>query len=140
MNVSIMKGLTLRKITVKDNDKIFFSTTDGRYFLMYHLSQCCEYVVIDDICGSLDNLIGNPLLVSEEVSSEQSLESDYKSITWTFYKFATVKGWVDIKWYGTSNGYYSERVNFDEIKFIKRKNKDKDDSSLPSYEILEESN
>lgn len=140
MDVSIMKGLTLRKIIVEDNDKIFFSTTDGRYFLMYHRSDCCEYVVIDDICGKLKNLIGTPLLVSEETSSEQSWEDDFHSSTWTFYKFATVKGWVDIRWHGTSNGCYSEKVHFDEIKFIKRKNKDKNNFSLPSYEILKETN
>lgn len=137
MDVSIMKGMTLRKISVEDNDKIFFCTTEGRHFLMYHRSDCCEYVVIDDICGKLENLLNVPLLVSEEVSSEHSWESDYKSSTWTFYKFATVKGWVDIRWYGTSNGYYSEKVHFEEIKFIKRKNKDKNNSSLPSYEIID---
>ena len=70
MDVSIMNGMTLSKIKVERNEEIFFSTTEGRHFLMYHRSQCCEYVVIDDICGSLDNLIGNPLLVSEEVSNE----------------------------------------------------------------------
>lgn len=42
-------------------------------------------------------------------------ESEHDSYTWTFYKFRTKKGCVTIGWYGESNGYYSESVDFEEI-------------------------
>lgn len=61
-----------------------------------------------------------PLAMAEEVSSTSGPEGwqadEYEdSYTWTFYKLATVKGYVTIRWYGSSNGYYSESVDFEQM-------------------------
>lgn len=118
-----MKGKTLSKIENDANEALIFTTTEGEVYKLYHESDCCESVYIEDICGDLDALIGNPLLVVEEVVHESCTnpegvpDMEYQdSFTWTFYKMDTVKGGVTIRWYGESNGYYSEYVDFRRIK------------------------
>jgi len=78
-----------------------------------------------DIVGDREDIIGVPVLLAEEVKHEQDDNPqgveipDYQdSFTWTFYKLATIKGSITIRWYGESNGYYSESVEFVKLKEI----------------------
>ncbi len=116
----VLVGETLVEVRVHrdgDCDEIVFVTATGRKFKMFHKQDCCEQVSIEDITGDLQDLIGSPILVAEESSNSNNADTDCGeySQTWTFYKFATVKAAVDIRWMGTSNGYYSEVVSFVEI-------------------------
>ena len=63
----------------------------------------------------MQNLVGTPILRAEEKTERPEVDQGKydDSCTYTFYTIATVKGWVDIRWIGTSNGYYSERVDID---------------------------
>lgn len=115
-DISDLQGKTLSKITKQDNE-IVFACTDGSVYKMFHRQDCCENVDIDDIVGDLNDLIGYPITMAEEVSGDgEPPQNEYdESYTWTFYKLATLKGYVNIKWYGSSNGYYSESVDFERI-------------------------
>ena len=115
-------GKTLVSIDIdKIQDEIKFITNERDIYLMYHQQDCCENVNIEDIIGDINDLIGSPITMAQEVTSNENPKegSDYSlgygSFTWTFYKFATIKGYVTIRWYGESNGYYSEEVTFTKL-------------------------
>jgi len=96
-------------------DTLIFKTSEGKVFQMYHQQDCCERVRVDDVEGDWNDLIGSPLTLAEESSNKGS--GGYgESCTWTFYRFATAKGYLTIRWYGESNGYYSEEVSFVELE------------------------
>jgi hypothetical protein len=115
---STLIGHTLVKVEGAEagsGEIIFTSGSNGSKFKMYHRQDCCEGVSIESITGDITDLLDTPILVAEETSRDATSEETSESGTWTFYKLATVKGWVDIRWLGTSNGYYSESVSFEEI-------------------------
>lgn len=113
-------GKTLTHVEQVGEDEIVFVTDEGKRYKLHHTQDCCESVTIEDIVGDLNDLVGEPILIAEEAIScgenPENVTKEYQddSFTWTFYKFATRKGYVDIRWYGESNGYYSESVDFDE--------------------------
>ena len=109
-----LKGKTLTDIKV-DEYEIYLYTTCGFEYKLYHEQDCCESVYVESVVGDTQDLIGEPLLLAEEVqnASEPAPENEYEpeSYTWTFYKLATRKGYVDIRFFGSSNGYYGEGVD-----------------------------
>lgn len=115
---STLLGKTLRSIegAKKGSNTILFTLEDGQQFRMYHSQYCCESVEVEDVCGEVADLIGLPLALAECVSNApkpaDTQQEDCDSDEWTFYKLATNKGAVTIRWFGTSNGYYSTCVDF----------------------------
>lgn len=111
-------GKTITKID-QSSDQLIFTLDSGAQYIQYHSQSCCESVSIEDIVGELDDLLNSPILLAEEVTHEGENPEGVPhkewqdSFTWTFYKLATMKGRVTIRWYGSSNGYYSERVEFE---------------------------
>ena len=110
-----MLGKTFVLVTGSVGDgEMLFETAQGERFMFAHSQDCCESVDINDIVGDFQDLVGEPLLLAEQVQGETPVdfnERDHESVTWTFYKFATHKGYVDVRWLGESNGYYSEGVD-----------------------------
>lgn len=97
------------------SDRVTFTTSDEYRYLMWHEQDCCESVSIEDVNGDVNDLLNAPILRAYESNDPEPARerSEWEdSYTWTFYRISTIKGTVVIRWYGTSNGYYSESVSF----------------------------
>ncbi len=122
---SDLVGKTIIEITGKIGDEnLVFACSDGTEYQMQYYSDCCAICYLEDVIGELKNLIGSPIVQAEESSNSDENPPGPKketieyqdSFTWTFYLLSTVKGSVTLRWYGSSNGYYSESVTFERIK------------------------
>jgi hypothetical protein len=114
---SELVGHTITHIGTEDGD-LTFSLEGGTICRLYHEQDCCESVVIDSIDGDLAGLVGRPLVAASEVPGADlpppASEHQYvpESYTWTIYTLATDKHRVVVRFFGESNGYYSEDVRF----------------------------
>jgi hypothetical protein len=113
VDFSELKGKVIKKIVYEKKycSAIEFHTDDKIYTLT-HEQDCCEQVYVEDICGSLENLIGSPILLAEKVEGEIKEKSEDERILWTFYKLATIHESVTIRWYANLETYYSVDVDF----------------------------
>ena len=108
----VMIGQTFDTVTGEaGGDEMVFTNANGVH-MFYHSQDCCECVSIDTVDGDVADLVGSPIVMAEEVDNIDAPQSGDESYTWTFYKFATAKGSVTVRWYGSSNGYYSEGVSY----------------------------
>ena len=112
---SELVGTTIHSVLGKEgDDEIVFKFENGDEYHLHHPQDCCESVYVEDVCGEWGDIVGYPILKAEESSnSEDEPAVEYaESYTWTFYHLATIRGSVTIRFFGSSNGYYSERVIF----------------------------
>jgi hypothetical protein len=122
-----MIGKTVCKVEggAPNDDTVDIHFTDNTVARFYHDQDCCESVSIEDVTGDWSDLIGEQILSAYESSSdgesdrpfwdgkpEEEFKTGDDSYTWTFYHFTSRKGSVSVRWYGASNGYYSESVTY----------------------------
>lgn len=93
------------------SEKVLFTCSDGKKYCMLHNQDCCEMVNLEDFEGDYNALLNTPILLAEESISTEGCEP---TAMWTFYKLATVKGDVTLRWLGESE-HYSIDVDFEEV-------------------------
>lgn len=113
---SSLNGKTISSITgcYQGSDSIEIKFSDNTYLRFFHYQNCCESVEVEDVVGDPNNHEGAILYGIDEKTSNDSISGDESySFTYTFYTIKTSKGYLDIRWYGSSNGYYSESVSYE---------------------------
>lgn len=106
----------VQKITVDDEDSLYFTFDGGPIVKMFHSQDCCEEVWLESVSGDWDDLIDSPLLKAEKRTQDMPDAAEHG--TWTFYTLATLKGYVDLTWRGESNGCYSEEVDLKVVEKV----------------------
>ena len=101
------------------SEEVYFTTVSGRRFKMYHSQDCCESVSLEDFefdAGLLNHPItGATVEISDKFEDAAPTKYEPDSQTYTFYRLSSLGGSLYLRWYGSSNGYYSESVTFGEL-------------------------
>ena len=103
----VIKGLAY-------SDEYFQILTDDCVYAFYHQQDCCESVLLTQVDGISDKIIGSRIVIAEVVTDEK--DTEYGHITWSFYKIGTNKGMIDFRFQGESDGGYSETVDLVKIE------------------------
>ena len=117
-------GKTIQEIRgcKKHSDEVTIKFTDGSCLKFYHKQDCCETVLLEDFDITPEWLIDSKIIsIEERISrSEEGVNplNDWaESYTWSFYVIKTSSSTMVLRWYGESNGWYSETVDIDYLYY-----------------------
>ncbi len=123
-NFNELVGEKITEVRIEEHyydETIVFETESGSMYYLYHVQDCCESVSIEDIDNDLQKLVGTTV-IEAELSYNHEDSSD-GSQTWSFYKITNDNAdHFTIRWYGESNGYYSETVTFKKYTPLEKTN------------------
>lgn len=116
VNTHFKFGFNEVKGIYKNSELVRFYCKDGVIIDMCHAQDCCEEVYLEDsdaLVNAEDIYTDSSWAIIElsQQTTKDDAERDYH-YTWSFYKVKTSKGYDTIRWVGSSNGYYSETVDF----------------------------
>jgi len=100
-----------------DNDSSFVKIrTEQTTLIFVHEQDCCENVFLEDFNFNGKFVGGELLEIKEKSNKPNKVPSGYDSVTYTFYTLVSTNGFLDLRFFGESNGYYSEGVSMFDIR------------------------
>lgn len=107
-------GVTVKTVRVTD-DQVQMLGTDGTMYMLAHDQDCCEDVFIESIDNDISLLEGQTILEAYESANSDDPPVGARgysdSYTWTFFHVRTQRDSFTIRFFGSSNGYYSETAD-----------------------------
>ena len=99
-------------VGAEEGSGVITIVTNLRVIEMFHHQDCCESVEVEDVIGDVQKAIGAEFLeiITKSDNNGRNNPKVDDSCTYTFYTLKHSRGYLDIRWFGTSNGYYSEAV------------------------------
>lgn len=111
VEIDVLVGKTITSVWMSaERDVLGFACSDGEHYALGHDQDCCETVVLEEVIGNVADLVTAPILMAEKSTNDNGDES------WTFYKLATGKGYVTLRWCGRTSSQYSLEVSFKRVK------------------------
>ena len=97
------------------SDEVIITFTDFTHVIFKHYQECCENVYLEDyeLTGKLEYGVINDAYSTTKYAEDNDNE---ELELWTFYNINTNKGTLNLRWYGSSNGYYGVGVNVNYIE------------------------
>ena len=105
-------GNTVKKVLINEGEHVLAFITDNEEYIYEAGADCCSETWFADILGT-NILIGNEVLSVEEISidvlddynaEDGRCRQDYDKVYG--YKITTTKGYCDVIFRNSSNGYY----------------------------------
>ncbi len=116
IEIKSIVGETLSLVDVdSSNHEIMLTTESGRVIRIYHSQDCCETVVIVGTDGAWKEIIGKVIVEASHDEESGGCDDVAESWTKTNLVFRVNDATVISRWLGTSNGYYSECVDIEEV-------------------------
>ena len=111
VDISDIIEKTVTSIDVNMDESRIVLNCVGYKYTMMHNQDCCEQVYIESINGDASDFINQNVLEASESTGHIDTEWDDELAEWTFYNIVCNKGYLQIRFNGSSNGYYSVGVD-----------------------------
>ncbi len=104
---------TLKNFNVVDGEELYLYFEDDSVAKFYHSQDCCESVNIIGLgYSNFKDHLGSKITAFLWDENDGNAEYEYESATLTDLTFYFDKDSVTVSFWGESNGYYSESVDF----------------------------